>query len=369
MSSSPNLYIGLLSGTSLDSIDAALVDLSSQHVNLISTLEYPIAPNLRQRLVKLCQSGNHEIDLLGPTDRELGKAFAQAVNELLRQSDYSHQDVVAVGSHGQTIRHRPEGELGFTLQIGDANTITFETGITTVADFRRRDIAAGGQGAPLAPAFHQAMFSSNLHNRAIVNIGGIANVTYLSADGGSIGFDTGPGNVLLDSWIAKIHNKRYDYCGQWAASGTVIPELLSTLLEHSFFQRPPPKSTGREDFNLDWLRQYIDQCEYDTADIQATLVELTAKSISTTIEKLPNSVDEVYICGGGAYNTQLMLRLETLLHPRLLAKTEQLGISAQWVEAAAFAWLAKQTMEGISGNLPAVTGATSSVILGSIYPK
>jgi anhydro-N-acetylmuramic acid kinase len=369
MSDTSALYIGLLSGTSLDSIDAALVDLSRQQAQCIGTIEYPIAEDLRHQLIALCQPGDNEIDRLGPADRELGAEFAKAVNSLLAQHGYSSHDIVAIGSHGQTIRHRPEGQHGFTLQIGDPNTIAFETGISVVADFRRCDIAANGQGAPLAPAYHRAALSSTKHNRAIVNIGGMANITYLGCDGECSGFDTGPGNILLDSWIQKNLKRKYDDKGQWAACGKVLSELLTRLLSHSYLQRPPPKSTGREDFNLDWLHTMIGPSAVSAEDVQATLLEFTAQTIVDGIKMLSRTVNEVYICGGGAYNTQLMIRLETLLNPRVLASTDQLGIPPQWVEAIMFAWLAKQTMAGLTGNVPNVTGANAEVILGSIYPR
>ena len=362
------LYIGLMSGTSLDSVDAALLELGDNHIRLVNTLEFPIPETLRQELINLCQPGENEIDRLGAADRTLGHVFADAVHALLDNCKREGSSITAIGSHGQTIRHRPHGNKGFTLQIGDANTIAHKTGITTVADFRRRDIAAGGQGAPLAPAFHKAAFSSEVCNRAIVNIGGMANVTYLSRCGNSLGFDTGPGNILLDSWIQHTLDKKYDKDGSWAASGSPIAQLLAKFLSDPYLQLPAPKSTGREDFNLQWLQRHIGSTHYNAADIQATLLEFTAQTLSDAISKLPEPVNEVLVCGGGAYNSQLMLRLETLLHPRLLANTEQLGIAAQWVEAAAFAWLAARTLSGLSGNLPSVTGADSEEILGAIYP-
>ncbi|MEE8057719.1 MAG: anhydro-N-acetylmuramic acid kinase [Pseudomonadales bacterium] len=368
----PNFYIGLMSGTSLDSIDAVIVRIEDKQFKLVSSLEYTIPEILRQQLIDLCQPGNNEIDRMGAADRALGKEFAKAVKALLEQSGRTKSNIMAIGSHGQTIRHRPygdkpSGESNFTLQIADPNTIAFETGINTVADFRRRDIAAGGQGAPLAPAFHKAAFSSSKHNRAIINIGGMANITYLGSDGSSLGFDTGPGNILMDSWIQKILNKKYDHHGNWAASGMVNKALLSQLLNHPYFEKSVPKSTGREDFNDEWLEKTLSGKNLKTEDIQATLLEFTAKTISNTIGTLPQTVNEVYICGGGAYNTQLILRLGKLLSPRLVANTEQLGIPAQWVEGVAFAWLAKQTMERKPGNLTSVTGASEAVILGAIY--
>ncbi len=364
---SSNLYIGLMSGTSLDSIDAAVIDLSNQNYQLVDSLDYKIPEDLRQQLISLCLPGDNEIDRMGEADRALGKEFANATKTLLEQSQIDASSIVAIGCHGQTIRHRPQLENPFTLQIGDPNTIAYETGITTITDFRRKDMAAGGQGAPLAPAFHQAAFASSQHSRAVINIGGMANITYLGSTGDNLGFDTGPGNILMDNWIKKNQQKEYDKQGQWAATGTPSQVLLDQLMTHPYLQQPLPKSTGREDFNLVWLEKIIGSLALSAEDIQATLLEFTAQTITTEIKKLPTQVNEIYICGGGAHNTQLMLRLETLVHPKLLANTAQLGIPAQWVEAAAFAWLAKQTTERKHANLVNATGAKETVILGAVY--
>jgi anhydro-N-acetylmuramic acid kinase len=365
---SSQLFIGLMSGTSLDSIDAALVDFSQQPCRLIDCLEHPLPTALRDQLIGLCQPGDNEIERMGSADNALGHEFARAVNALLTKTGNSAADIVAIGSHGQTIRHRPELANRFTLQIGDANIISHQTGIDTVADFRRKDMAANGQGAPLAPAFHQAMFSSSQHNRAIINIGGMANISCLSRDQQTLGFDTGPGNILMDGWIQQQKNQRYDRDGQWAASGTVSPALLNKLLSHPFLAKKLPKSTGREDFCLPWLQQMIGSSTLAAEDVQATLLEFTAQTICGGVTILPSTIDEVYICGGGAYNSQLMQRLEHLLQPRLVANTAALGIAAEWVEAAAFAWLAKQTLARKPGNLSSVTGADNTVVLGAIFP-
>ncbi len=356
-----------MSGTSLDSIDAALVSFDQNQYSIIDTLEHHIPDELRSELIRLCSPGDNEIERLGEADRQLASAFTHAVTTLLERNQLKPQDIAAIGSHGQTIRHRPQATHPFTLQIGDPNTIAFETGITTVADFRRKDIAAGGQGAPLAPTFHRAVFSSSQHNRAIINIGGMANITYLNANGQHLGFDTGPGNILLDSWIQKTQQKKYDTKGQWASSGSIIKPLLEKLLADPFFAKPIPKSTGREDFNLEFIEQGINSNNYAAEDVQATLLELTTQSITQALNQLPEPVNEIYICGGGAYNTQLMLRLEALTHPTIVASTQQLGIAPEWIEAAAFAWLAKQTLEKKSGNLMNVTGANCETILGAIY--
>jgi anhydro-N-acetylmuramic acid kinase len=362
------LFIGLMSGTSMDSIDAALVSLNGGQLELLETIEQHLPTTLRQQLLDLCQPGNNEIDRLGHADRALGKAFANAVNALLEKSGKKAFEIKAIGSHGQTIRHRPNGKYGFSLQIADPNTIAFETDIMTVADFRRKDIAAHGQGAPLAPAFHNAAFRSNQHNRVIINIGGMANITYLSSNGDTLGFDTGPGNILMDGWIQENMQLRYDQDGQWAASGSVAQTLLEQLLRHPFLSQVRPKSTGREDFNLGWLKEILSNFELPAADIQATLLELTAQSINNEINNLPTTVDEIYVCGGGAYNGPLMQRLNTLSSPVAVSNTAQLGIPAKWVEACAFAWLAQQTLTRRPSNLSRVTGADKEVILGAIYP-
>lgn len=372
------LYIGLMSGTSLDSIDAALVDIKDGQCTLIDFIEHPIPAALRQQLISLCQPGNNEIDSMGEADSHLGKIFSAAVLSLLKKSGKTSQDIAAIGSHGQTIRHRPTAAHAFTLQIGDPNTIAHQTQITTVADFRRRDVAAGGQGAPLAPAFHRAFFGSKQQNRAIINIGGIANITYLGSDGDYLAYDTGPGNTLLDAWINEIQQLNYDHDGEWANAGAINSSLLSHLLSHPYFSQGLPKSTGREDFNLSWLKSSLDNISLPPEDIQATLLELTAQSIVSAVNSLPRPVTEIYICGGGAHNKTLMSRLCALTatsheHKRSpqtpkIKNTQELGIAAEWVEAAAFAWLSKQTIEGNSGNLRRATGASSEVILGAIYP-
>ena len=380
MHSAGELYVGLMSGTSLDGIDAVLIELppptaisnSAQQPRLLAAETFPIQPELRERLLALCQSGDAEIERMGQADRQLGQAFGGAVNALLETAGVSRSSVRAIGSHGQTIRHRPPSlgqSFPFTLQIGDPSSIAQATGIPTVADFRRRDIAAGGQGAPLVPPFHRAVFKG-LRTRAIVNIGGIANVTLLPVDGRVSGFDTGPGNTLLDNWIAHHRGVAYDRDGAWAASGEIEPSLLRHLLDDPYFSQPAPKSTGREYFNLAWLEQRIARLKTAVAavDVQATLVELTAQTIAREIIALAPAPHEVFICGGGAYNSHLMTRLEALLHPRKLGSTTLLGIAPEWVEAAAFAWLAQQTLAGKPGNEPAVTGASDYCVLGAIYP-
>ena len=363
-----DLYIGLMSGTSIDSIDAALVDFGGAAPQLLAQHNHPISAQLKQQILSLCQPGDNELDRMGELDRALGAHFADAALAVLRQSNYQADQIRAIGSHGQTVRHRPPGtrEWPFTLQIGDPNTIAERTGITTVADFRRRDIAANGQGAPLAPAFHQAVFHSTVNERFVVNIGGMANVTHLPTQGQAIGFDTGPGNVLMDAWIGRHLGHEFDRDGEWAAQGHSIAPLVSRLLDHPFFRQAPPKSTGRETFHLDWLLESLQ--DQPPIDVQASLLELSARSIADCIQPLSQTTaSEIYLCGGGAYNRQLLVRLQQLLPQHRVETTMALGLAPEWVEAAAFAWLARQTQGRLSGNLPAVTGADKPVILGGVY--
>lgn len=356
------MFIGLMSGTSIDGIDAVLVDFSNEKPVLVETHHQPYTPELRKQIMALCSPSADEINRLGEMDILLGKEFANAVNTLLEKHPAARAQVRAIGSHGQTIRHHPQ--RGFTLQIGDPNVIAAETQITTVADFRRRDMALGGQGAPLVPAFHHAIFATPQVNRVIVNIGGIANITLLSADGKVSGFDTGPGNTLLDAWTEKHLQKTYDQHGEWARTGTVQKKLLQTLLSDAFFHLPAPKSTGREYFNLMWLEQFL--TDEKPADVQATLVDLTARSIAQSIQS-HFSEGKVFVCGGGAHNQFLLQRLEYFLPEFSLASTEKLGVHPNWVEAMAFAWLAKQTLEKKASNLTSVTGANQASILGGVY--
>ncbi|GGY81193.1 anhydro-N-acetylmuramic acid kinase [Cellvibrio zantedeschiae] len=366
---STEYYLGLMSGTSADAVDLALVDFANNQVQLAATHSLPLPSDIRQQIHHLGNPADNEIDRMGELDRQLGEIFADSINQLLSTTGISPNQILAIGSHGQTIRHRPPGTVKypFTLQIGDPNTIAERTGITTVADFRRRDMAAGGQGAPLVPAFHQAIFQKPNIDRAVVNIGGMANITWLPRSGKTLGFDTGPGNVLMDAWILKNLGKSYDANGDWAASGQVNKELLEDFLAHPFFAQTPPKSTGREAFNLAWLDNRLAQKTLSPADIQATLLALTAESIAKDIKHLTTSACEVFICGGGAYNLKLMAELAQRLPQATVASTAALGIAPQWIEAMAFAWLAYQTMNRKHGNLSAVTGAKREVVLGGVY--
>lgn len=368
-----SLFIGLMSGTSADGIDAALVDFSQGKPSVIATHSHSIPNPLKQAVFNLAISSSDEINTIRHLDGEYGELFGKAATELCRKANVDISNIKAIGSHGQTVRHYPPeaNQRGYSLQIGDPNIIAEATGITTVADFRRRDIAAGGQGAPLAPALHNAVLRSSEIDRVILNTGGIANVTYLPLDETRepVGFDTGPANGLMDSWSQKQIGQAFDQNGQWALSGEADVTLLHQFMSHPYFSFSYPKSTGREDFNLSWLeRQLQDFNHLSAADIQATLLSFTVETICNDIERLdPESSAEVYICGGGAHNKALMAALKKHLSPRLFESTEILGLSPDWVEAVAFAWMAKQTLEHLSGNLPSVTGASRAVILGGIY--
>lgn len=361
------LYIGLMSGTSLDGLDAVLVDFSNPIPKVLQSLSQDYPQALKKRVLKLCTPGDNEIDIMGDVDVELGQWFAQAVEKLLENAQVSSNNVVAIGSHGQTIRHRPDNKHRFSLQIGDPNTLAYLTGISTIADFRRLDIAAGGQGAPLVPAFHHAVFGSEQEDRVILNIGGIANITYLPAGSDSVtGFDTGPGNVLMDAWMQSYYDKGYDANGDIARSGEVQTELLNNLLSDPFFQLPPPKSTGREHFNMDWLNHHIHKT-MAARDTLATLCEFTAISASEAIKTHGKTAETCFVCGGGARNVYLMERIQHHLGNIKVSTTDELGLASDWVEAAAFAWLAYRRINQLPGNLPAVTGAKEPVLLGSIY--
>lgn len=368
----PELYIGLMSGTSADAIDAVVVSINNQSISIINnhSLSYPNA--IRHEILALSTPGENEIVRMGILDQKLGDLFAQTTIELLEKSNIDADKIHAIGSHGQTIRHYPPSvsQHPFSLQIGDANIIAQQTGITTVTDFRRKDIAAGGEGAPLVPAFHNAVFSDKTKQRVILNIGGMANISILNFDNECTGFDTGPGNALMDAWIYQHKQQAYDDKGSWSKTGTSNTELLGILLGNPYFQSTPPKSTGRETFNSDWLKNCLSQTTVSIKpeDIQATLLELTAISISNSIKNYAKECSEVYVCGGGAFNQALIQSLHNKLTPIMVTTTESLGIPPQWVEAAAFGWLAHQTMHNKPANCPKVTGAKHSAILGGIYP-
>ena len=364
------LYVGLISGTSVDAVDAALVAIDGDNFRILETHseDFPEAvANDVQALVR--SPGTINIDDFGELDTEVGEVFALATRRLLEAAATDASAVRAIGSHGQTIRHHPEGTSPFSLQIGDPNVIACRTGITTVADFRRRDIALGGQGAPLVPAFHAATFHDPGELRVILNIGGIANITVLPADGAVFGFDTGPGNCLMDIWIQREQEKAYDDDGQWAASGTVASDLVAQMLGDRYFRRIPPKSTGREHFNYRWLENALNDAATrpEPVDVQASLLELSARSITESIERHAADCARVLVCGGGVHNSELMRRVTSLLPTCSLETTAAYGVDPDWVEAAAFAWLARSTMHSLPGNLPAVTGARRPCILGGVY--
>lgn len=364
------LYIGLMSGTSLDGIDAVLVSFAPARSQLLFTHHQPLPDALKQALTRLTRPGPNEIETLIYADVEMGRCSAQAVQALLDKSPYTADKIVAIGSHGQTIRHQPHGLYPSSLQIGDPNIIAEQTGITTVGDFRRRDIACSGQGAPLVPAFHADVFHHPQKNRLALNIGGIANITLIPSDLKKpvTGFDTGPGNTLMDNWIYKHQGLGCDTEGQWAAQGKIQEQILRTLLEDPYFSKRPPKSTGREYFHLDWLYQLVPGLDQENpADIQATLCELTAVTIAQNIQNFASGAHEVLVSGGGAHNKFLMERIKSNLTDLDVNTSDICGIPVDWVEAVAFAWLARQTIEGLPGNLPAVTGAHKAAILGGIY--
>lgn len=360
------LYIGVLSGTSVDGVDAALVRFGAKP-ELLGTHTLPYPPELRAELLKLAVPGDNEIDRMGAADVETGRHFARAVNELLATAGVPKAGIRAVGSHGQTIRHRPRGEAPFTLQVGDPNVIAALTGLPVAADFRRKDMALGGQGAPLVPAFHAAVFGSPGEARVVVNIGGIANITVLPADPAAPvrGFDTGPGNTLLDAWCRQHRGEPMDRGGAWAASGRVQESLLRELLADEFFRRQPPKSTGPEHFSPAWLTARAGG--HAPADVQATLVALTAQSIGDAIHAADANVASVYVCGGGARNPVLMAALQARLPGAKVDTTDALGVDPGWVEAMAFAWLARQRVNVLPGSCAAVTGAQRAAVLGGLW--
>ena len=362
-------FIGLMSGTSLDGIDAALIHIENGHPTLVAAREHPWPEELRQRLLDLGPEAAIPLLELGQLDVLCGEAFALAVVGLLEESDHAPEEITAIGSHGQTIFHHPHPPAPFSTQIGDPNVIAQRTGITTVADFRRRDLAAGGQGAPLVPLFHQQMFQDPERNRVILNIGGIANLTRLPANEPAwAGFDSGPGNCLMDQWIRHHLGPPFDRNGQWAGSGKVLPELLDRLLEDPYFGQPPPKSTGTEHFSLEYLQRHLEALgQAAPEDVQATLLALTARTIAFHVTRWAPGTQEVLVCGGGCHNALLMAQLAAGLAPARVTTTAEAGVDPDWVEAMAFAWLAARTLSGQPGNLPSATGASRPVVLGGIY--
>ncbi len=363
------LFIGLMSGTSMDAIDAALVALGDRQCELLAVRATAYPPKLQERLLAASRRpGDCNVDEVCRLDREVGLAFRDAALGLLEASGTAGRDVVAIGSHGQTLRHQPRGAAPYTLQIGDPNLIAHGTGITTVADFRRRDLAAGGEAAPLAPAFHAWLFGDEAESRVVLNLGGFANVTLLPAGGEPGGFDTGPANTLMDAWSRSCRDLPCDEDGRWASSGRVDEALLDGMLADPYFAAAPPKSTGFEYFNDDWLQaQLAAQPGSDPADVQATLCELSARTIADAVRRHAPGTGRVFACGGGVHNAELMRRIAAWLAPMPLATTAAAGLDPAWIEAAAFAWLAARRVDGLPGNLPGVTGAGAAVVLGGIY--
>jgi anhydro-N-acetylmuramic acid kinase len=364
------LYIGLMSGTSMDGVDAALVRITDTSISLIGYREeaYPLA--LKSALEAVVSTNSVDLETLGTLHIAVAKAFAAVTQALLRSLNIASEHIVAIGSHGQTLLHRPKLANPFSLQIGDPAVIAYQTGITTVGDFRAKDLAAGGQGAPLVPAFHLFAFGRGHSEHAVLNIGGIANLTLFTSTGEVFGFDTGPGNTLLDRWIQSHSGKSYDADGAWARSGNVCPALLESLLSDQYFALVGPKSSGRDYFNLEWLARYqkgTSGTQIAPADIQATLVDLTACSVSRSLKSALPHCKQLAICGGGVKNSYLLDRLRAQLVGMEIVSTDQIGIPASAVEACAFAWLAARRLSNEPGNLPSVTGAARSLVLGGIY--
>lgn len=362
-------YIGCISGTSVDGLDLALLDMQEPHQPKFIASNTASFPNeLRECLLEIGRPGEDDIDGLGWADAELGTFIGQAIQKFLGDCELDSGDICAIGSHGQTVRHRPttaEKPYGFSLQIGDANRIAEVTGVTTVADFRRRDMAAGGQGAPLVPPFHKVLFGRQNRPVAVLNIGGISNISVL--DHVTSGFDTGPGNALMDIWCANHTGQSYDENGQWAGQGNVDSTLLKTCLTDPYFQLPPPKSTGREYFNLAWLDKQLAHSNAQPVDVQATLNALTALCTTQALETWAPQVQDIVVCGGGRLNQTLVSNLRRH-SPANVSISEDWDIDGDSIEAGLFAWLAYQTMNNLSGNEPAVTGASDYRVLGAIYP-
>lgn len=359
------LYVGLMSGTSLDGVDAALVDFSCSVPRVIGHAHHSFDDRLRAELLALTTSGADELGRAAVLGNELAHRYAAAVQLVLGGSGVEPRDVLAVGCHGQTLRHRPD--LGYSLQIGNAALLAELISLPVVADFRSRDVAAGGQGAPLAPAFHAAVFASRDEDRAVLNLGGIANLSLLSRDGGVRGFDTGPANCLMDLWASQHLGAPCDRDGGWASGGAVMEDVLTRMLEDPYFSAPPPKSTGRDAFGAAWLRSRIPSGAA-TRDVQATLLELTARSVADALRLARFDAMRVIVCGGGARNGALMRRLEVLLAPAPVEPSDRYGLDAQQLEAVAFAWLALQAVNRRPANIPEVTGARGPRVLGAIYP-
>jgi anhydro-N-acetylmuramic acid kinase len=360
-----SLFVGLMSGTSLDGADAALVDFSSETPRTLAFATVPFSAELRERILELSEPGSDRLDLAGTVSLELADLYARAVEGALAGGGVRAERVTAIGCHGQTVRHRPE--QGFTIQLNDPARLAERTGIDVVADFRRRDMAAGGQGAPLVPAFHEALFRHPSVSRAVVNIGGISNITWMPAGGRTLGFDCGPGNVLLDGWSRRHLGAAFDENGAWAGRGRTDPRLLDALLSEPFLEAAPPKSTGRELFRMHWLDERLQE-RREPEDVQSTLTDFTAHAIVDSLDRFCARTDEIYLSGGGARNGTLVERIAGLARGRPVKPTDVLGVPTAHVESMAFAWLAMKFVKREPVDLTAVTGARHPRLLGALYP-
>ncbi len=366
-----NYYLGIMSGTSLDGVDLALMDFSTEAPRFVAADFTPMPPEIREKLTALLRTGETSLARLGELDHRLALLYADCVHRFLHARGLCASAIRAIGCHGQTVWHAPQGRYPFTMQIGDMNLLAAKTGITVIGDFRRKDMAYGGQGAPLVPAFHQGIFGAPERVTVVLNIGGISNISVLFPNQPVSGYDTGAGNALMDGWIEKHLGKAYDENAVWASSGRVNHALLSDLLDESYLALPPPKSTGRELFNMDWLAKKLQKhTALAPCDVQATLLEFTVQSAVRpllAIGRWTTLPCLLLVCGGGAKNPLLMTRFTDLLPDWTVATTGDYGLDADYVEAAAFAWLAYRRINGLTGNLPSVTGAQSAVGLGAVF--
>ncbi len=363
------LYIGVMSGTSMDGVDTALVSIEDDSITLLAHDEFPMPDDLKARLLEVCIGQKTDLITIGELDHQLGHLFADAVLQLLDKSVTPASSVSAIGNHGQTVFHQPTGDSPFTMQLGDANIIAAKTQIQTVADFRRKDMALGGQGAPLVPAFHHTIFHPQDSSVVVLNIGGISNISVLRPNHPTLGYDTGPGNMLMDAWVDKHIGEKFDRDAQFALKGQLNQALLEQLLSESYLSQLPPKSTGRELFNLPWLEQQLTEFKYLAAeDVQRTLCEYTALTIANEVGtyRLGNQ-PALYVCGGGTRNPLLMKRLAELLPSWEVDSTTSKGVDADYMEAMAFAWLAQRHVHQLPSNLPEVTGASRAASLGVLY--
>ena len=369
MKPSGELYLGLMSGTSLDGVDGVLMDLTAQPWRALGHAHQPFSPELKQALLALNTPSPNELHVAGMAAQGLARIYAQVVQAVCTTAGIAPGQVRALGAHGQTVRHRPE--WGYTTQINAPALLAELTGIDVVADFRSRDVAAGGQGAPLVPAFHQALFEHAHETVVVLNVGGMANLSILQAGLAPTGFDCGPGNALMDAWCEAHTGQPYDHDGAWGASGQLHPPALATALEEPFFKMPPPKSTGRDLFNEDWMRHWLDNtglASQPPQDVQATLCELTARSAAQAVQAHAPLAARLVVCGGGAFNSALMRRLQANLPAVTVEPSDAHGLPVMQVEAAAFAWLAQRHVHHLAGNVPQVTGAAGPRVLGALYP-